>query len=371
MVSAIQSFISTRLINEVTPVTFLDLCDEFSITASRAKNQMIEYYSNTKHESVQCIILSILKNKTVQMVHDPEILPPKEDILDMFIYAFNPLETVDLTNKERKVLSIKNPYAVSFEETQQPAHLRSKTAEQSKPVISIPTQEAEPDIKAKPVIQRSKTLPEPKKEPKKAQDMGLKSTALLARMRKDREEKERQRQEELLKRRQDSVVMTQEKKQQMDQLASMFDDDDEEDFSNINANKDDQSDTEPIAIGSLDSSPCKETEKSTERSKSVTIEPENLEEILETTNEESLLELSQTTSKPTVMVEKTNAPEAYVDEDGYLVTSRQLPQKKPSKRSATFSTILKLPPNTTKVPSKKKARMGQSTLESFFGKKKR
>lgn len=381
MVPAIQNYITQMLITECKPVTYLDLCDEFSINVNKAKNQMVDYYSTTKHETIQCIIICLLKNNTIQMITDPDNLPDRSEMLDFFIYAFNPLETIDLIKKERKHVTIKNPYVVHGELNGRPA-----TSETPAKVISIPSHASThtgnahiPDEPlSTPASKRAKTYPEqvkserPAKATKPAKDMGLKSTALLARMRKEREEKEAQRQDELKKRKeQNHIVMTQEKKKQMEQLASMFDEDEDEDIY-MHAEKQDE-DRIPIAIESVPSQDPA-ADASTGLAKAPITDTRTLEELLDTTADESLLELSQKSPQPER--QPKTAPqeqETYIDDDGYMVTTRPIVEQqkpaKPAKPTKSAKPSARTPPAASDQP-KKKQRTGQRTLESFFGARK-
>lgn len=388
MVTAIENFITQKLINDCKPVTFLDLCDEFSINVNKAKNEMVQYYSTTRHESIQCIVVCVLKHNVIQMITDPEKLPEKEDIKDFFIYAFNPLETIDLTNRERTHVTIKNPYKLHNQNGTRP-----QTSDGIGSVINITTQDvtqkmvAGPKKKseAEPVVtkQRAKTFPEvavtkPKKPTK---SMGLKSTELLARMRREREEKEKNRQEELERRKhqqqdKNHVVVSQEKQKQLDQLASMFDDDDDDDLAQFDKNskkrdKKEESEEEaevnhPVAIESV---PSQESQP-VNLDRTVT----NLEELLDTTVDESLMELSQPEKEKEKEkeepVHESKEQTTYIDKDGYMVTKRPATEtKKPPKPVKSAKTAEPSKKPATPV-EKKKARSSQRTLESFFGKKK-
>lgn len=397
MVSAIQNYISQKLINDNKPVTFLDLCDEFSINANKAKNEMVHYYSTTRHESIQCIVICVLKQNMIKMITDPENLPESENIKDFFIYAFNPLETIDLVNKERTYVSIKNPFKLTY-----PDGTRPKTSDAIPTVISIPTQtQAKPSdkdssskLKTNPepkndVKKRANTFPLNEPKPKKpAKSMGLKSTELLARMRRERAEKENQRQEELERRKKQkeeeaqkkNVVISQEKQKQLDQLAHMFDDDDDltslgnnnnnnnSTKNNENGNNDEREDSLPVAIESIPSQEPTKQEHTT-----------NIEELLDTTADESILELSQPVKNnpETVDVASSDTSEkqqdiepqevTYVDEDGYMVTKRVAPEvKKPSKTTRSSRSVQPAKESKPRSNDKKKSSDGQRTLESFF-----
>ncbi|CAR30814.1 ZYRO0E02948p [Zygosaccharomyces rouxii] len=338
-------FINEKLFTEEKPVLFTDLIHKFHIGPSRAKKTMYAYYRSNKTLKYNCIIVCCYKDR-IKVVHDVNHVDSQESLIDCFIYAFNPMEEfipVNLAVDQREYLSILNPHKLVLPE------LRSKTVEEETTIKAVP----KPSARSKTVPQTTKdekpkpVPPKKQQQPAKSKDGALKSTALLAKMRADREAKEAQRQKELAQRREKEL---QEKKSkndaQMKELNQMFVDDSDEDDGN-------------------DDNQRQESEKPTS-----TVEPDELEEILDSTAEESLLKQSQSQDEqPKVKQEPQDT--SYVDEDGYIVTNR------PANNSSTStpSQSRKRPGNSTPIShqqAKKPAprKKTQGTLESFFKKSK-
>lgn len=333
-------FINDRLFTEEKPVLFTDIIHKFHIGPSSAKKSMYDYYESNKTLKYNCIILCCYKDR-IKIVHDVNHVDSQESLIDCFIYAFSPMEEfipVNLATDQRG--AIQNPNKVVIPEA------RSKTLE-----------EEPSDNKTSRASVRSKTVPQtnkdakpkpvpPKKgqEPAKSKNNMLKSTAILAKMRKDREDKEAQRQKELAERKEKEEQDRKAKNDaQMKELNQMFVQDSDED-------EDEQR---------------QESEKPTS-----TVEPDELQEILDSTAEESLLKQSQSQEEPP-KVKQEPKDTSYVDEDGYTVTNR--PTNGPS--TSTPAKTRKRPGTSTQTSqqqSKKPAqrKKTQGTLESFFKKSK-
>lgn len=323
-------FINESLFTEEKPVLFTDLIHRFRIGPSKAKETMYAYYRENKTLKYNCIIICCYRDK-IKVLHDVNHVESQESLLDCFIYAFNPMEEftpVNLAYDQRDYLTIKNPHELVMKEP------RSKTMEQE-PVTK--------SDKITAAAARSRTVPEtkeekavPRKPATKAKNVGLRSTALLAKMRADREQKEAQRQEELEKRRhQQAEEDEQRNAAQIDELNKMFvSDSDEEDRL--------------------------ENERPTS-----TVDNDDLENILDTTAEESLLKQNEDGNPEEEVLEphKQEEETSYVDEDGYVVTNRPTTAtpRKPKKRSV--SSTPQKQQQKRKTPNRKKT---QGTLESFF-----
>lgn len=336
-------YINEKLFTEEKPVVFTDLIFRFKIGPSKAKALMYAYYKQNSTTKFNCIIVCVSKNGKIRVVHDVNSLEDQDSLVDCFIYAFNPMEVftpVSIARDQHDCLSIKNPYEL------QVVTRRSKTvdAEPTKKQTAVP-------------VTRSKTVPESREPARKQRskpiDTGLKSTALLAKMRGEREDKERKRQEELKKRRQEQLLQEtkNDKKRvaQMQELNSMFDEEEEEES---------QKDHSPP--------PEKQQPQMPETPRSTSVNREEIENLLDTTAEDSLMNNDkQPTPEP-----KPEPDSSYIDEDGYIVTNRAATSTPPPAPKASHKRPQPTP--RTEVPPKKrapKARKTQGTLESFFKRK--
>lgn len=357
-------YISERLFTDVKPVMITDLINKFKCGPNKAKKAMYAYYKDTKNVKFQCIIIACYKDDKIKIINDIQNIENQDQLTDCFIYAFNPTEVFNPVNipvDQYDHLLFKNPNKLKIQmetesqtQTQTPA-ARSKTVETKSTGIPTTTKQA----------QRSKTEPEevkPKKETKK-KDMGLKSTALLARMRKERVEKETNRIEELRKRKQEDAAKREEKVNsdpkraaQLDELNQLFvndEDVDDDDAMEVDA---------PIKI---DSSAVESSPKKQSVIKGSSTTETELEEILDTTAEESLLELSQETNKnePAEPVEEVTT---YVDKDGYMVTKKNpnITTEKPKSNKRT--PVSSLMNSSSKLAKKAQGKKKQGSIESFF-----
>ncbi|CEP62270.1 DNA polymerase delta subunit POL32 LALA0_S05e01684g [Lachancea lanzarotensis] len=349
MDSNISKYIHTRVIEDVQVVLFTDVMAEFSVNSSKAKTAMYDFYKTTTSK-VHCVIVCAYNSGLVRIVNDLDNFEDSDSILDAFIYAFNPMEQFSPVNS-----MVKRPVAV--------ANFYKPTVESDIP--SIANEDTDKSVKVeKPAASnrstiRAHTLPsklggaksQPQDPPKKKKTGELRSTALLQKMRQEREDKERERLEELRKRRQlqqDRANNDPKRKKELEDLSAMFDSDEE------NANEQEQQ------ASSVDVSEpeISETPVPTEA---------ELGDILETTAEESLVEVKppgQDQETGSQQPEQDSAePETYLDDEGYTVTRRpaQRAASTPVKRSA------RVVPSSAESASKKPK---QQSLMNFFNKRK-
>lgn len=331
-------FINGKLFTEEKPVLFTDLIHKFRLGPSKAKETMYTYYRSNKTLKYNCIIICCYRDR-IKVVSDINNVESQESIIDCFIYAFNPMEEFAPVNRaidQSDYLLIQNPHEFVIPQA------RSKTVEEEPITREVPRHSS-----------RSKTVPQttkdeksssalPKKQqPAKSKDTGLRSTTLLAKMRADRENKEAQRQKELTERREKELQDQNSKNDaQTNELKQLFANDSDSD------NEDSQKE---------------ESEKP-----GSTVEPDELDEILDTTAEESLLKQSQSQEEePKVKQEPQDT--SYVDEDGYIVTNRSANNSSTS----TPSNSRKRPGNSSQNSQQKskkpiQRRKTQGTLENFF-----
>ncbi|KAL3235566.1 DNA polymerase delta subunit POL32 [Nakaseomyces bracarensis] len=370
---SVRDYISDRLFHAVKPVLFTDLVHEFRKGAEWAKSAMFSYYKGTgENVKFHCVIVCCLSGGRVGVVQDlARVEEFEEEVTDCFIYAFNPMEEVipfnEVYRHDPGFITIKNSYEL----------VRGEPASES-PVKTIKT-ESRPLGRTtnKPVDKATKPVEKEKeKDKKKGKDMGLRSTALLARMRKEREDKEQERQAELKRRREESQKKALErdpkKSKQMDELSKMFDEDEDDDLMDID--DEERPVTAPAEVGSTVTA-----EGISNRTNQTQLEESELDEIMDTTAEESLLEikhrqepeLSSQVKQETNTVEPLHQPvqepepETYVDEDGYIVTKRAAqPETKPKPKPAA-----KTPIRSKTEPSAFKPKKKQGSIESFFKRK--
>lgn len=353
---SVFEYINETLFTLEKPVLFTDLIFRYKIGPSRSKKLMYSYYKQNTAASFNCVIVTCYDNGCVKVVHDMSSLGDETSVIDCFIYAFNPMEKFIPVNKlvdQHECLTIRNPHKVAF------SRQRAKTVEETTAVrIAAP-------------VSRSKTVPE--KTEAKGRDKakpatkssGLRSTAILAKMRAERESKEAERQEELRKRREEdrtkAAKSNPKSSAQMEELKSLFDEEDEEDAE-------DAEDAEhEISMEDSATSPATAAIPSPSNEDSAPIDKKELEDLLETTAEESAI-ASQVHAQ--VKESQTEEPvSSFVDDDGYIVTNRaatstppQSSRKRPSKSTPASSSAKKISSATKKT---------QGTLESFFKKSKK
>lgn len=356
--SEITEFISNRLFTEIKPVLFQDLIYKFKMGPSRAKGLMYEYYKQNTNAKFNCTLMCCYSNGLIKVIQDINAVNDSDaSIEDCFIYALNPLVEFIPVNKaidQTGCLSIKNPYV-----------LKGGVPTMERPQTTGSYTSVKREIGTSS-FQRSKTVPSDSKTAaaavkiKPAKEMGLRSTAILAKMRKEREEKEKERQMELQKRREakkeQHTVSDPMREAQLQELNSMFDEEDGDiDMHDVKSESEPPKvKEEPVLIPVP--SPIKKEEEHKEANN-------NLEDLLETTAEDSLMELGKASSpKKEAQEQEPEEESSYVDEDGYIVTSRSVTKPVPLPKTAKREA--KHPKAVTAFVQKKK----QKTLENFFKK---
>lgn len=369
-----SEYISDKLFSKIKPVIFTDLINKFKCGPNKAKSEMYTYYKKTKNVKFQCVIVACYANDTIKIVNDLNYINDQDNMTDCFIYAFNPMDVFNAVNDtivNYENLRIQNPNKIKIIESKDDTELvptRAKTLDNG-------TSNNSNNNTFTNTTKRSNTVPAKsnpgnvvmKDEPKKKEEK-LRPTELLAKMRKERQEKEANRQEELKKRKeeqeQERLKKDPETVAQMKELKDIFDSDDLDDY---------ESDEPSKAITKSDIANESSPQKSKTGNTKTTINASDLEEILDTTGEESLLMLSQNQSNSNKKEEKKEEEEevsTYMDEDGYMVTKKT--SKKPVPVQPETKRKIQLPSSkepitkkTKAVPTKKK----QGSLDFFFKKK--
>ncbi|QLL34518.1 hypothetical protein HG536_0G03800 [Torulaspora globosa] len=343
MAEEVFEYINERLFTEEKPVLFTDLICRFKVGPSKAKYLMYSYYKQNTSTKFNCIIICVGKDGSIKVVNDLDSFDDQQTLADCFIYALNTTDIftpVSIARDLHDFLPIRNCFDLKV------VPKRAKTLD------------AEPTAKPSPLpTARSRTVPEAKettrKPPAKSKNTGLRSTAILAKMRGERERKERERREELQRRRQEQVEREtkndKKRSAQMAELDNLFDDEDD-----MPDEKQPSATPEPYTA-------------TPEREESTPLDKQELEELLETTADDSLMHTKNAEEQDTPET-RPGADSSYVDEDGYTVTNRAAtstpPQKPAHKRPSTAS--------KPDVPAKRAAAKGkttQGTLESFFQKR--
>ncbi|CAL9735566.1 DNA polymerase delta subunit 3 [Monosporozyma servazzii] len=404
MTSEYIEYINDELFNKSHSVIFTDLMNKFKIGSSNAKEIMYNYYRTTTTMKFNLVIIMCFKDGTVKVISDLNDHGDADgdDLVDCFIYAFNPNDEFipinDLKDETGSNL-ITNPYK-----------LVSEGKASVKPVVAVPVKRSQTDSKVgKSSFQnntnnnnnnnnnnnsgndgsssiRSKTEPASNKtvetaKPKKS--TGLRSTEILAKMRKARETKETERQNELKQiREEENANRLQQLNKDPKRKAQM------EDLNKLFVDSDDDMDIDE---------PKKQEEEGKTEKREKEISAAELEGLLDTTAEESLLAINkdetlpgnstreeEVTSEPEeVKKEETNGKatlgdesieeitSSYVDKDGYIVTKRQQPvvqtNKSPSKaKSNAKSTLSRFGVTKKSTPSQPKKKIKQGSIESFF-----
>lgn len=336
-------YINERLFTEEKPVLFTDLIFRFKIGPSKAKQLMYSYYRQNTSTKFNCIIICVDEHGNIKVVYDLNSFDDQQTLVDCFIYAFNPLEVftpVSVARDMQEVLPVRNCYELKVEPK------RAKTLD------------AQPKVERTAVPPaRSRTVPETKEPAKKpatkGKETGLRSTAILAKMRGERERKERERREELQKRRDEELQRATKndpkRSAQMEELNSLFDGDEDDEQ---------MTDGEPIADRS-----------SPEREESMPIDKQELEELLETTAEDSLMHTRNEEPVRDAAETKPGPDSSYVDEDGYIVTNRAATSTPPPRRPAPKRPHPAPQPEIPKKTRLPKTKKSQPTLENFFKKR--
>ncbi|AGO12284.1 AaceriAEL075Wp [[Ashbya] aceris (nom. inval.)] len=368
MSDSIQEFLNVQLIQNCQLATVTDLADKFDLDAGAAKRALLEYYSATKNKEVQRLIVCVYGTGTIRVVYDDADVH-RDGLTDAFLYGLSPSSNLSLSTTVRSNPTLKNPYtlvAVPDDEGAPEPPQRSRTeAVEDGPRPNVRGNQTYPAA-AKPSPPKVGT---PQAKAGKF-ETGLRSTAIIARMREDREKKERERQEELKKRRQKSTIVTEEKKLQMAKLAQLFDGD---------SDSGDEEKGGPDLAAVLASQPSVSAPDVAAPS-AAPDQSLDLEALLDTTADESLLSIHPDQGSPT---RDSQAPESTAalhesqpqstteDEDGYLVTTKTQHSASPAPSSSGAKRPAQRaggpPPKSAKTaaPSKKV----QSSLMNFFKKK--
>ncbi|CCH59982.1 hypothetical protein TBLA_0C01680 [Henningerozyma blattae CBS 6284] len=392
-------------------IQFQDLIFQFQIGPSQAKQLLYDYYktikcanddsNDSKTHDFNLVIVAVYKSGNIKVINDVNNIPNKSELLDCFIYGFNPTDSFIPTNQlmdQTVFINLRNPVTLKIPEgtptiidsassdapTTTPTDKIKPPLEKLDPFSSMKqrsktvgtsTESKEAD-KTNPIssgsAKRSKTIPS---------DTGLRSTAILARMRKQREEKENERKEQLNRRKEELIEKQKEteakdstkKREQLKDLNTLFVDasDEEIEDKESNTNNSNKDGTDPHLYKEL-------SKTSTKNPQSTELNEEELAELLDTTTEASILEISKsdaqkgvdndnqekiTTSNP---LEKKIDTEVVRDEEGYILSTRKQPQAQSSPvQKRTYSS-----PSTTNSATKKprtsNKKQRQSTLTGFF-----
>lgn len=372
MCQDITKYINDRLFTDIQPVIYTDLTTNFQLTSSRAKRELYNYYCTTNGK-VSCVVVVVRANGSIQLVQDSNV--EDHDIVDAFIYGFNPTEQFTCVNRPlvNHPLTIKNCHEVSITKA-----TNTRNAQRAKSV-------ADP-VTAPVPSRRSHTFPEVKPKQDKTEDendnkksdkfknMGLQSTRLLQKMKQEREAKEQARLQELQKRKDNarcSTAVDTKTKKQNEELAKLFEDEDEDDDDT------ELKEEEKPNVEEIDTQPDCQVDTQQDNQ----IDPDELENLLDTTADESLMEISslkkqQQQQQQRQEQEQLQTPakaSTYIDEDGYIVTqkpatpTKRTTQRTTQRNNVSQKTQTKRPQEsaTTKGPKKKV----QKSLMSFFGKK--
>ena len=382
---AVNNFISDRLFTNVQPVTITDLIQKFKIGPSAAKQALYHYYKDIQNVKYQCVIIIVYSDNRITIVKDLASIENEDEIKDCFIYALNPIDEFIPNNPaidQYKCIPITNPYKLEVE------HPRPST------VGAQPSR-----VPHKSTAERSKTVPggvtagsvrvTGSAAQKKTKDMGLKSTALLAKMKKERAMKEEERQRELHRRKQEELEYRtksdKKRASQLNDLQNLFvsDDDDNDDDEEGEKYKSPKKATDGHSRSHQESS-----QSSPKRLKTEFHTAAELIDILDTTAEESLLKSSQSQNtdeqgqkektaavditvdkKPTEEETPGDTVSSYVDKDGYIVTkkvSHTLEKHTTSTNRPRVASFISSIGAKKSHPQRRK----QGTIESFFKKSK-
>ncbi|CAR30625.1 DNA polymerase delta subunit POL32 [Lachancea thermotolerans CBS 6340] len=356
MASEVSRYIHERLFDSVQVVLFTDVMAEFQLSSGRAKAEMYQFYRTTSSK-VNCVIVCCYAGGVVKVVEELGTFERTDDLLDAFIYAFNPMQQFAPVNAlARRPVGVANCFELRVEEPQ----VVASQAEESKP-----QQPRAAANRAHTVPQRAAPSAVKQKASGVTKTGGLRSTALLQKMRQEREERERARHEELQRRKQareEQLANDPQRKREMEELASIFDSDEEEHTAGQQPSSEPPSDTRADSEPEPQPEPESQDRNTAAAAGREPISQAELGELLETTAEESLIE---TAPPPAAPVDAE--PETYVDEEGYTVTRRpaQRASSTPSKR-ARSSPRAAAPASTPQQSKKRK----QQSLMSFFSKRK-
>lgn len=430
----IIEYINDELYNRCQPIIFTDLMNKFHIGSSNAKQIMYNYYKETTTMKFNCLIMVCFKDRTIKIVTDlnESCVQNQSDIVDCFIYAFNPnkefIPVYELRDQTGSNLVV-NPYKLVVEHRNEveSVDVSIKRSQTDSIVGGVKKNIGSRSFRSKTVPSNSSISKDrhDKSTTKPKNSMGLKSTELLTKMRKAREEREAERQRQLKQRRQEEEANRLKRlnsdptrKAQMEDLNKLFVDSDEDEETNINKNNDKNTEESHNKHEVEEADMITTSTTTTKIGK--TINDSELESLLDTTAEESLLEIKKeetihSTQKDTMInskpdIEPTDSLEipenknkekgkkdplgdesieeiitSYVDEDGYIVTNRKrplssdittnnnnkqkgaeqrnTPQKMSSKSKSILSSFRSASKKGSQPPRKK---VKQGSIESFF-----
>lgn len=437
--SKVIEYINDKLHRRCQPIVFTDLMNNFHIGSSDAKQTMYNYYKETTTMKFNCIIMICYKDGTIKMATDLNETETQssKDILDCFIYAFNPnkefIPVYELNDQSGSNLIV-NPYKLVIENEKKVESIGSpikrsqtdsKVSNVKKDIVFNPVR-SKTDSAVNSKSNSSDKNTSKKNEPAKPKkSIGLKSTEILAKMRKARDEKEAERQRQLKQRKQEEEANKLRRlnndptrKAQMEDLNKLFVDSDEDDAAGVDMNDNKNTNESNKKSEGEDSDVATTTTSIIKMNK--TIDGSKLESLPDITAEDSSLEIegdepsnnkrNNETVDPRSRIESINPSEtleaenkeqakkeplgeesieeivtSYVDEDGYIVTNRKRPQpisinsdnskrnigqsSSPKKVTSRAKSILANFGNASKkssLPPRKKVKQG--SIESFFKK---
>lgn len=433
--SKIIEYINDELHTRCQPIVFTDLMNKFHIGSSNAKQIMYNYYKETTTMKFNCIIMICYRDSTIKMVTDLSETNTQRsnDVVDCFIYAFSPnkefIPVYELRDQSGSNLVVNQYQLVS--ENEQKIESVGSPIKRSQTVSEVNNEKRDigfNTIRSKTdsfVVGNDKSKIKINESIKPKKSTGLKSTEILAKMRKARDEKEAERQRQLKQRRQEEEANKLKRlnndptrKAQMEDLSKLFVDNDEDEVASINRN--DNKSTDENHERSEVEEPTVATANTATIKMGKTINDSELESLLDTTAEESLLEIKKdepsinstqnddiVNPKPKISsihpsdtseIENTRQTKngslgeesieeivtSYVDEDGYIVTNRKRPlptsthnsndnkknigqSSSPKKVTSRASSILSSFGTASKKgqkPPRKKVKQG--SIESFF-----
>ncbi|AMD20598.1 HDL146Wp [Eremothecium sinecaudum] len=365
MSEKIQGYVNEQVLTASGSVTITDIAEKFNIDVYSAKRELYQFYSTKKNTDLNYLIMCEYSNGNFKLVQNGTELD-RDGLQDVYVYGISPSKNFCIISSIREHPTLSNPWeVVRVEEESIPVENNAPRAKSH--VAKAEDQEKRPSKRTSNSFasntsakkQHIATNENTKQEDKFSS--GLRSTAILARMREERERKERERQDELRMRKEKSTSISSEKKTQMEKLMKLFDSDD------------DQSDKiqEP-QIRTEDDIAVKDSPTVVEPADATDDNNDNLDELLETTADESFLVSSQPINSASNQTSKTpDSPEAttFVDDDGYIVTKKTQNVSMPgavTKQGAATKAAQQ--PKVTKKPSNPHKKV-QSSLASFFKKK--
>lgn len=314
------------------------------------------------------------------------------NITDCFIYAFNPTNEFNPVNLplEEPYCMIKNTLIdeVIVDTTPTTEKLLPTKKEPKATGFGFKTKQSDiatkkEDSKAIGSKDKITTNNEATKNSSKPKSTGLRSMKLLEKMRKSREEKEQKRQQELKERQVKQRELKEielnndpKRKKQLEDLNKLFIDESDDD---IDIDKDENS--------SVDTNVKQQDDEQHKTKTSIIndkkIDDNELDELLDTTMEESMImssqpinnkkEQTQRQEQEEEKPEKEKEPQVttYTDKDGYIVTKVNKSNSHPNLSSTKSSSSIASAKKRLNSPIKKKTtspvkKRKQGSIESFF-----